>query len=320
MAVHKTTLPHQSPDLFLTDGGMETTLIFLEGFDLPSFASFDLFKDQKGFKAIQNYFHRYLQIAKDYKTGFILDSPTWRANPDWIKKLGYSDSAIVDINEKAVQLMVDLKEEFQDELNPILISGCIGPRGDGYNPRYIMTAEDAQMYHSSQIEIFSHTSVDLISALTMNYVEEAIGIVRAGNEVNLPVVLSFTVETDGKLPTGMTLKEAIGQVDKSAKEPPIYYMINCAHPSHFMEELQVGTTEPWTKRIRGIRANASRKSHAELDETADLDRGNPEELGIMYKQLKSLFNQLNVFGGCCGTDEEHVREIIKQVRSDFSPD
>lgn len=170
-----------------------------------------------------------------------------------------------------------------------------------------------QKYHSEQIEIFSRTPVDVISAVTMNYAEETVGIVRAANAVNIPVVISFTVEIDGKLPTGMTLKEAIEQVDESVKEPPIYYMINCAHPTHFINELRNGLGERWTKRIKGIRANASGKSHAELDDAAELDRGNPEELGNENKKLKNSFNHLNVFGGCCGTDEKHVLEIVKQI-------
>jgi len=315
MAKSKTTLPHDSADLFLTDGGLETTLIFLEGFELPCFAAFDLLKDEKGYNAIRDYYSRYLQIAKDFKTGFILESPTWRASPDWIEKAGYSRPAIAEINEKAVQLLVDLKNKFQDQVSTIVISGCVGPRGDGYKPENKMTVEEAQNYHSQQIEVFGHTPVDIVSAITMNYAEEAIGITRACSAVGLPVVISFTVETNGKLPGGMSLKEAIEQVDKNVKEPPLYFMINCAHPTHFINELQAGLNEQWTKKIKGIRANASCKSHAELDEATELDRGNPKELGSEHKRLKSLFNQLNVFGGCCGTDEEHVLEIINQIKT-----
>lgn len=315
MAKSKANLPHESADLFLTDGGLETTLVFLEGFELPYFAAFDLLKDEKGYNAIRSYYKRYLKIAKDFKAGFILESPTWRANPDWIEKIGYPKSAVWEINEKAVQLLVDLKSEFENELSTIIISGCVGPRGDGYRPENAMTIEEAQEYHSKQIEAFSHTPVDMVSAITMNYVEEAVGIALAAGAVNLPVVISFTVETNGKLPTGMSLKEAIEQVDESVKEHPLYFMINCAHPTHFQNELQEGQTEQWTKRIKGIRANASCKSHAELDESTELDRGNPKELGREHKRLKDTFTQLNVFGGCCGTDEEHVLEIANQLKS-----
>ncbi len=315
MANSKTTLPNASADLFLTDGGLETTLVFLEGYELPYFAAFDLLKDEKGYNAIRDYYKRYLNIAKDFNTGFILESSTWRANPDWIEKIGYPHSAIAEVNEKAVELLVNLRNEFENDISTILISGCIGPRGDGYKPGNTMTAEQAQRYHSAQIEVFRHTPVDMISAITMNYVEEAIGIAHAAATVNLPVVISFTVETNGKLPAGMTLKEAIEHVDKSVPQSPLYYMINCAHPNHFSNELGAGKNEPWTKRIRGLRANASCKSHAELDEATELDRGNPQELGSEHRKLKAAFNHLNVFGGCCGTDEEHVIAIAGQIKT-----
>lgn len=301
------------PDLFLTDGGLETTLVFLEGYDLPCFAAFDLLKDENGCEAIKSYYKKYLNIAKKFKTGFILESPTWRANPDWIAEIGYPKSAIKQVNEKAVQLMISLKEEFQNVLPEILISGCVGPRGDGYKPENKMNISEAQEYHSTQIGVFAKTHVDLVSAITMNYVEEAIGIVRAANAVNLPVVISFTVETDGKLYSGMSLKKAIEIVDNSVTKRPEYFVINCAHPNHFIAKLNEGLNEQWTKRIQGIRANASCKSHAELDEATELDRGNPREFGSQHKKLKDKFSQLKVFGGCCGTDEEHVLEIINQI-------
>lgn len=314
MAMNRTMLPNESADLYLTDGGLETTLVFQEGYDLPYFAAFDLLKDKKGYQGLHNYYTRYLQIAKNFKTGFVLESPTWRANPDWIDKIGYPRSAISQINEDAVQLLVDLKNEYAKDIGRIILSGCVGPRGDGYRPENKMSVEEAQNYHFEQIGVFSRTPVDIVSAITMNYAEEAIGICLAAAAVKLPAVISFTVETSGKLPTGMGLEEAIKLVDESTEEPPLYFMINCAHSTHFMNELMGGITEQWTKRIQGIRANASCKSHAELDESTALDRGNPLEFGNEHKRLKETFTHLNVFGGCCGTDEEHILEIINQVK------
>ena len=315
MSTSKKKLPIDTADLFLTDGGLETTLVFLEGYDLPCFAAFDLLKDEKGSQAIKDYYKRYLNIAEKFKTGFILESPTWRANPDWIEKIGYPASALEEVNEKSVQLLVDLKKEYENRIPDIILSGCVGPRGDGYKPEKTMTAEEAEKYHSAQIKVFSQTSVDMISAITMNYADEAIGITRAAGAVDLPVVISFTVETNGQLPTGMSLKEAIEQVDKSTSVPPLYFMINCAHPTHFSHELQTGKNEAWINRIKGLRANASCKSHAELDEATELDRGNPKDLGSEHKKLKEMLKHLNVFGGCCGTDEEHVLAIADQLKT-----
>jgi S-methylmethionine-dependent homocysteine/selenocysteine methylase len=314
MPAAKPNLPNASSDLFLTDGGLETTLVFLEGFELPCFAAFDLLKDEKGYEAIRNYYRRYMEIAKQNRMNFILESPTWRANPDWAEKIGYPASALAQVNQKAVQLLVELKTEFENQIDTIILSGCIGPRGDGYKPGSTMTAEEAEKYHSTQINIFSKTSVDMVSAITMNYAEEAIGITRAAAAASLPVVISFTVETDGKLATGMSLKDAINLVDRNVEQPPLYFMINCAHPTHFLSELLQGKNEPWTKRIKGLRANASCKSHAELDESTELDRGSPQGLGTEHGKLKNIFEHLNVFGGCCGTDEEHVRAIATQVK------
>lgn len=314
MKKSKNTLPNESDDIFLTDGGFETTLIFLEGFDLPYFAAFDLLKKEEGYNAIKKYYTRYLEIAKKYKTNFILESPTWRANLDWVEKIGYPENAVSELNEKAVKLLTDLQAEFANDIKSILISGCIGPRGDGYTPDNCMSVEEAEQYHSEQIKALSRTPIDFISALTMNYVEEAIGIVKAAESFGLLTVISYTVETNGELPTGMSLKDAIEKVDKSVIVPPLYFMINCAHPTHFLKELKENENEKWVKRIKAIRANASCKSHAELDEATELDRGIPKELGKEYKELKGLFPHLNVFGGCCGTDEEHIVEIMEQIR------
>lgn len=308
-------LPNESDTLFLTDGGLETTLIFLEGFDLPYFAAFDLLKNYEGYNAIKNYYKRYLTIAENYKTNFILESPTWRANPDWIKKIGYPDNALKVINEKAVELMTELRAEFVNNIDSVLISGCIGPRGDGYVPDNCMNIEESQAYHLQQIKVLRNTAVDFISALTMNYTDEAIGIVRAAESVDLPAVISFTVETNGKLPTGESLKDAIEKVDESVKNPPLYFMINCAHPTHFFNELVTNKNENWIKRIKAIRANASCKSHAELDEATELDRGIPTELGKEYKKIRDFFPHINVFGGCCGTDEAHILEIVNQIKA-----
>ncbi len=305
-----TTLPHESDATFLTDGGLETTLIFLEGFDLPCFASFDLLKDERGYLALKEYYLRYLNIAKDFGFGYVLESPTWRANPDWIEKTGYQRSATTELNKKAAQLMFDLKEEFAGSSVPVVVSGCVGPRGDGYQAEFNMNSDEAREYHSEQIRALGEVPVDMISAITMTNVEEAIGIAAASAEAGLPAVISFTVETDGKLPSGVSLKEAIESIDNAVEPPPIYYMINCAHPSHFANELIQGKGQAWIERIKGVRANASRKSHAELDESTELDRGDLVDFGNEHVLISDLHPQLKVFGGCCGTDEEHILEIV----------
>jgi S-methylmethionine-dependent homocysteine/selenocysteine methylase len=212
MAQYRTNLPQLSKDLFITDGGIETTLIFREGLDLPDFAAFDLFKRDAGKRALQKYFRTYAALARNYHVGLVLESATWRANPDWGAKLGYDAIALADVNRQAIALLHDIRQTYETEQCRMVISGCIGPRGDGYIPANAMTADEAANYHRPQIEIFRDADADLVTAITMNYVEEAIGIARAAQTVGMPVVISFTVETDGKLPTGQTLKDAIAQV------------------------------------------------------------------------------------------------------------
>ncbi|MEX2617555.1 MAG: homocysteine S-methyltransferase family protein [Alphaproteobacteria bacterium] len=182
----------------------------------------------------------------------------------------------------------------------------IGPRDDAYTPEAAVAADEAEAYHARQVNWLADTEVDMVTALTFTQSNEAIGLVRAASAVGLPAVVSFTVETDGRLPTGQPLGEAIEQVDEESQSGAAYFMINCAHPDHFMPVLKNGD---WARRIRGIRCNASRKSHAELDESETLDRGNPEELGAQYKAIRAKMPWLNVFGGCCGSDVHHITQV-----------
>lgn len=308
MAKYRHALPQMSGEFFLTDGGIETTLIFLEGLDLPLFAAFHLFRTQQGEEALRKYFGAYAKLAQKHRAGVVLETPTWRASADWGNKLGYTADELAEVTRRSVAMLEEIRAEYESADIPVVISGCIGPRGDGYVPTDLMSEKHAQDYHSKQVNTFAGTAVDLVTAHTMNYVEEAIGLARAAKTVGLPVVISLTVETDGRLPTGQSLGDAIEQVDAATTGYPSYFMINCAHPSHFTRVVDVA--QPWKNRIRGLRANASRMSHAELNEALELDAGDPEALGQEYAALKSCqLKYLNVFGGCCGTDHRHVDQI-----------
>ena len=308
MAKYRQTLSRFRGEFFLTDGGIETSLIFLDGQELPYFAAFHLFKTPDGESALRKYFRTYAELAQKYASGLLLETPTWRANADWGDKLSYSTEALAEANRKSVRLLEDIRNEYETPQTPIVISGCVGPRGDGYVPGSKMSDGQAEAYHSPQVETFASTAADLVTGITMNYVEEAVGLARAARNAALPVVISFTVETDGKLPTGQSLGDAIQQVDDATSGYPAYFMINCAHPTHFSSV--VSGEEPWIGRIRGLRANASTMSHTELNEAPELDAGNPAELGRNYAALKGQqLKSLSVFGGCCGTDHRHVEQI-----------
>lgn len=309
MARYRSTLPQLGDKLWLTDGGIETTLIFNEGIDLPDFASFHLLRNADGRRQLRRYFATYAEIARRYQLGLILESATWRASADWGARLGYSQAALADANLDAIRLLEEIRSELETDTTPMVISGNVGPRGDGYVPDSSMSPEQAEEYHGRQIAVFADSPADMVCAATMNYVEEALGIVRAAQRVAMPVAISFTVETDGNLPTGQTLRSAIEQVDEATSYYPAYYMINCAHPTHF--DHVVSERGHWRDRIRGVRANASRRSHAELNEATEVDAGNPVELAEQYARLTDRLPHLNVMGGCCGTDHRHVEHIAE---------
>ena len=309
MTKYRNQLPQLSSSIFMTDGGLETDLIFNKGIDLPEFAAFDLLKSSDGKQTLKNYYKDYLVIAKKKCQGFVLEAPTYRANPDWVVKIGYALDDLQVIHSTAIEELEGLRNEFENDNFKVPISVCIGPRGDGYVPSNIMTAEEAEEYHSSQIKVVSNTNADLVSALTINYNNEAIGIVNAAKKHNIPVVISYTVETDGNLPSGQSLKEAILSLDKATNNYASYFMINCDHPEHFKGVLSIN--ESWTKRIKGLRANASKKSHAELDESETLDIGNKKELASDYCDLRDHLPNLSIIGGCCGTDHTHLAKICK---------
>lgn len=303
MSKYRHHLPQLDGQLFLSDSGLETTLVFHQQRELPLFAAFDLLASEEGTTALRAYFQQHASIAVRHSVGFVLESATWRASRDWARQLDYTPGALEQANRRAINLLTQVRDEKETDHCPMVVSGCVGPRGDGYAPDNLMTIDEARSYHAAQIGVFASTEADFVTAITMTNAPEAVGFALAAREAAIPSVVSFTVETDGRLPTGQTLQSAIEQVDERTDRSPAYYMINCAHPTHFDDVLR-GTS--WVNRIRGIRANASCRSHAELDAAESLDAGNPVELGEQYAELRARFPHINVLGGCCGTDHRHI--------------
>ncbi|MDK1488908.1 homocysteine S-methyltransferase family protein [Sinorhizobium sp. 7-81] len=308
MAKYRYDLPLLNGGTFLSDGGMETTLIFHDGVELPHFASFVLLSSAEGRQKLLQYYAQYLDVARRHDTGFVLDTATWRASADWGEKLGYDADALATANRDAVDLLTGLRTEYERPQAPIVLNGVIGPRGDGYKAGR-MNADEAEGYHAAQIATFAASEADMVSGVTLNNVDEGIGIARAARRHGMPCAISFTVETDGRLVTGQSLQDAIETVDTETDGYPHYYMVNCAHPSHFDGALEQG--QSWVKRIGGIRANASMMSHAELDESETLDAGDPADLARRYRSLTGRMPHLRVLGGCCGTDHRHIAAICE---------
>jgi S-methylmethionine-dependent homocysteine/selenocysteine methylase len=308
-----TRLPQLDGDgLFVTDGGLETELVFHDGIDLPCFAAFTLLADSDTRARLCRYYDGYLDIARRHSTGFVMETPTWRANRDWGGQLGYSPERLDDANRAAIALAEEVRAAAVADCIPTVISGCIGPRADGYDPESAMTAEEAEDYHRVQIATFADTSADQVTAITMTNAKEAIGIVKAAAAAGIPSAISFTVETDGRLATGQSLHDAIDEVDAATESGAAYFMVNCAHPVHFTPALEHSGV--WRQRIVGLRANSSRRSHAELDDATELDEGDPRELGAQHAAMQDRAPAVRVLGGCCGTDARHVAAIVSAWR------
>jgi S-methylmethionine-dependent homocysteine/selenocysteine methylase len=308
MAKYRHDLPQMRGGLFLSDGGMETSLIFQSGIDLPSFASFPLLDSAEGRMQLITYYEQYLAIARRNGVGFVLDTATWRASLDWGASLGFAPEALRRINIQSVALVERLRKRWETAATPCVLNGVIGPRGDGYKAGN-MDADEAEDYHAFQVEAFAGTAADMVSAITMNSIGEAVGIARAAKAAKMPCVIAFTVETDGRLARGETLREAIETVDETSEGYPLYFMVNCAHPTHFEGALEAG--EAWVKRVHGIRANASARSHQELDESTELDAGDIADLSRRYRSLTRSFPSMRILGGCCGTDHRHIAAICE---------
>ena len=305
------TLIQLSAPLTVTDGGLETTLVFQQGIDLPDFAAFPLLDTEAGRAALTDYYQPYLDLGRRLGAPVVVDTPTWRANLDWGARLGYDAIRLAAVNRRAVEFVRELATSGPGGPVEHVLNGVIGPRGDGYVIGDTMSAPESAAYHGLQARAFAEAGADMMTAVTMTYVDEAIGVVRAAGSVGLPVVISFTVETDGVLPSGEPLGDAITRVDDVTDAAPAYFMVNCAHPAHFAAQLSTGAG--WLPRVKAIRANASRCSHAELDEATELDRGDVAELAGWYAQLNATLPDLRVVGGCCGTDHEHVAAIAESL-------
>jgi S-methylmethionine-dependent homocysteine/selenocysteine methylase len=275
-------------------------------------AAFVLLKDTRARQAMRRYFDGFAEIARNAGAGLIVDGPTWRASPDWGAKIGYSPAELAQANRDSLELQRRIRDAHQLDVVPIVLSAAIGPRGDGYVAGARMTPAEAEAYHAFQIRIFAETEADMVTAYTINYVEEAVGIAWAARAARIPCAISFTLETDGKLPSGQSLGEAIAAVDAATDAAPAYYMINCAHASHFDQVLSADA--PWIGRLRGLQGNASKKSHAELDASTTLDEGNPVEFGVEKAALHRRLPHINILGGCCGTDHRHIEQVAQALR------
>lgn len=306
MTRYRSALPQLQGDPFLTDAGCETDIIFNRGVEIREFAAHTLLEDDAGREVLADYYRGFLSLAAEVGAGMVLDTPTWKAHAHWASDLGVEPGQLEQANRDAVAFSRSLRDERPTSGPPVVVNGLIGPRGDAYAPEHLLAVEEARRYHAVQVGWLADAGVDMVTALTFTQSDEAVGVVLAAADAGVPVVVSFTVETDGRLPTGESLGSAIDAVDAATQGAAAYFMVNCAHPDHLVGAVDGGR---WTERVRGLRCNASRLSHAELDAAEVLDDGDPVEFAQGYLALTEVLPSVTVFGGCCGSDLRHVTAV-----------
>ncbi|POF32988.1 homocysteine S-methyltransferase family protein [Roseibium marinum] len=305
------TFPSPIPGrYYLTEGGTETEIMYKWGFELPEFAMFPLLEKRKSADVIRGMYRRYLDVVARYGHSALIGGFDYRASPDWGAKLGYSASALAEANLRSIQFLKDVAAEYEADIPSMLFSGYVGPRGDAYGLNMSVTEESAEEYHSVQIETLARAGVDLVWALTFNNPAEAIGVVRAARRLNLPVAVSFSLDSTHRLKSGFPLSRAIAIVDEATNGYPAFYSLNCSHPQEFEPALEDWN---WTSRLRSIRPNAAKMDKIALCKLGHLEEGDPEELGRLMADVFRRHPHMDIWGGCCGTGHVHLEEIARHL-------
>lgn len=309
MLVAMAGFPEHRPGVrYLTEGGQETELMYKHGHELPEFAMYPLLDDARAVADLTTMYERYLEVAAEQGMVALMGGLDYRASPDWAAKLGISPEGLEDFQLRCIGFLRDVARPFAGQVPEILFAGIVGPRGDAYGREHTMGADEAEDYHSVQLRTLREAGVDLVSAMTFNSVPEAVGLARAAAAAGLPLSLSFVVDTSGRLRTGPTLRKAIEAVDEQAGDArPDFFGINCAHPLEFEPALY--PAGDWLRRLRSLRPNASAADKISLCQIGHLEAGDPGELGRQMGALAGRLPHVDVWGGCCGTWDDHLRAI-----------
>lgn len=308
---YRENLPQLNGYDVTTQGGMETWLQYVDGFELEHFCFFDLLNNPDAVSALTDYHHRIMEAVLPHGFGVLLEGLHYRASRDWGELLGYSREGLAEINTRGIEFYKNLAREYETADNPMPIGGVIGPRGDAYDTGRTPEVSDSEDYHSEQIQTLKEAGADMITAATFSFEKEAIGVAKAAKALNIPLVISFTTSDDGNLLSGGTIGEAIRAVDNATDSSPVYYMINCSHPTEFEPIL---SDENWISRISGFMPNAAASEKLSLCSLGHLEDGDPEELGHQMAALAKRYPHMTVWGGCCGTDSRHLGQIAKRVK------
>ncbi|WP_135504117.1 homocysteine S-methyltransferase family protein [Roseovarius aestuariivivens] len=305
--------PRLENKFYLTEGGTETDVLYNYGFELPEFAMFPLLDDPEADKVIRDLYRRYFDVAEKHQTGMLVLGHDYRASPDWGAKLGYTPEGLAEMERRTIGFLEDLRREYEGRVSDVYIAGCVGPRGDAYGTGGGITESEAEDYHAVQLSTLKSTSADMAISLTLNNIPEAIGIVRAAAAIGIPIGISLTLTTEGRLRSGPSLREAIEEIDEKTNGAAAWFGTNCAHPLEFATAL--ADDGPWLDRLRYIRPNAVQMDQIALCKLGHLEDGDPVELGRQMGDVARRFPRADILGGCCGTDERHLGEIAKNVNA-----
>lgn len=306
-----------APRPILGDGGIETALEDRLGQTLPEFAAFVLLDSEAGREALREYYRPFVELAAETGMRLMLDTPTWRANPDWVALVegvvGVEGPEAGAARERALgtrvaalsAAAVSLVHDCARVLPGVTVNGVVGPRFDDYVADERMSPRAAAEYHAPQVRALAESGADRVTAVTMLDAAEGIGVVRAAGIAGIPAVVSFTVGADGRLADGSTVAEAIREVDEATGAAALGFAVNCAHPDEVAAGL--GGGEPELSRLLGFRLNAARA------EAEDGGGDAPEAFAAAFARLAALAPAAELYGGCCGTDAPHIAALAEAL-------
>jgi len=310
MTDQKTFPPQEEGRFYLSEGGVETEILYKYGFELPQFAVFPLLDNPEAVSKMQGMYRSYLDVVAKHGMSALIGGLDYRASPDWGDLLGYSPEGLSEANHKSIAFLREVADEYVSDVPEILIQGLIGPRGDAYDRNQSITADEAEDYHSVQLTTLKEANVDLALAITFNNIPESIGVARAAAKIGVPIAISLSLDSTSKLNTGPSLKEAITTIDTETDQTPEFFSINCSHPVEYEPAIEKGT---WIKRVRGVRPNASKMEKIALCQIGHLEEGDPVDLGELCGDLARRYPHMDIWGGCCGTWDTHLDEIAKNI-------
>ena len=268
--------------------------------------------DPRGREVLTAIYRGYLNVGRDVDVPMIMLTPTWRANPERLGLAGFDD--VRGVHKECFDFISSMRGEYGDYASNAPIGGLMSCRGDAYRPEEALGIDEAEVFHSEQVDAFARTGVDFIMASTLPARTEAIGIAKAMARSGLPYVPSFIVRPDATLLDGTPLDDVIVEIDDTVDPAPVFYMMNCIHPDVYLSVYPMLDGEHVKRRMLGLQANTSLMRPEELDKLDRLDTADAGDFAVSIINVHDRCGA-KILGGCCGTDERHIRSIAERLIS-----